>query len=475
MVVGNLPYGDTTVASAAASFLSTVAHDVTLTGDGTTAAPLAVANNGVGTNQLANNSVTSAKIASAQVVKSVNGLTDNIVLAAGSNVSIDLTGNTLTIATLLGLTSVAHDSTLTGAGTSASPLGIANSGVGSSQLTDGAVTAPKIASGQVVRSLNGLTDDVELIAGSNITITPSGNNVTVNAFPQPYINPLRVATLQWYELNQTGLQYPIGSAGTQIAFDGTNMWISRATFGAVSKVRVSDGTLVGKYPVSGGETQGVAFDGANIWVAVGDFSRNLTKIRASDATILGGVTLEADPFGLAFDGANIWATNGPNSVTKVRATDGVILGTFNAGQNPLNIAFDGANVWITNSIGNTVTKIRASDGATLGTFNVAASPFGIAFDGTNVWVTHPEANLLTKLRASDGATLGTFAIGGFPVGIVFDGAHIWVSSRNASTVTKLRTIDDVIIGTFTVVGNPSALAFDGANVWAVTGVTVSKL
>ena len=38
-----------------------------------------------------------------------------------------------------------------------------------------------VADGKVVKSLNGLTDDVNLVAGANVTITPSGNNLTINA------------------------------------------------------------------------------------------------------------------------------------------------------------------------------------------------------------------------------------------------------------------------------------------------------
>ena len=56
VIAANVPYGDTTIARAAAQFLSSVAHNTTLTGDGTTTAPLAIANSGVGTNQLANSS-----------------------------------------------------------------------------------------------------------------------------------------------------------------------------------------------------------------------------------------------------------------------------------------------------------------------------------------------------------------------------------------------------------------------------------
>ena len=55
---------------------------------------------------------------------------------------------------------VTHDATLTGSGTTAAPLGVANRGVGMEQLANGAVTAPKISAaglpavGQVL-SFNG--------------------------------------------------------------------------------------------------------------------------------------------------------------------------------------------------------------------------------------------------------------------------------------------------------------------------------
>jgi hypothetical protein len=52
-----------------------------------------------------------------------------------------------TLQTTAGLSSVLHDTTLTGDGAAASPLGIANGGVGTIQLANNAVTTPKIADG----------------------------------------------------------------------------------------------------------------------------------------------------------------------------------------------------------------------------------------------------------------------------------------------------------------------------------------
>ncbi len=48
-------------------------------------------------------------------------------------------------------------------------------------VPDGSITATKIANNEVVKSLNGLKDNVNLVAGTNVTITPSGNNLTISS------------------------------------------------------------------------------------------------------------------------------------------------------------------------------------------------------------------------------------------------------------------------------------------------------
>src|SRR4030095_5354219 len=75
-------------------------------------------------------------------------------------------GTTQTTAATTGLTSIFHDATLIGNGTSGTPLGVADGGIGTTQLENGAVTAAKIARGQIVTSLNGLKDQVSLAAGA---------------------------------------------------------------------------------------------------------------------------------------------------------------------------------------------------------------------------------------------------------------------------------------------------------------------
>jgi len=60
---------------------------------------------------------------------------------------------------------------------------------------------------------------------------------------------------------------------------------------------------------------------------------------------------------VAFDGANIWVTNsGSVSVTKLRASDRTVLGTYNVGLNPRGVVFDGTNIWVVNYDSGTITK-----------------------------------------------------------------------------------------------------------------------
>ncbi len=141
-------------------------------------------------------SLTSEKISSGQVVKNINGLTDGVNLTAGSNIIITPSGNTLTISGTGGgggtVTQVNTGSGLTGGPiTSTGTISISNNGITSAMLQDNSVSSTKISDGtivasdignnQVVKSINSIKDDVNLLAGSNISITPSGNNITISS------------------------------------------------------------------------------------------------------------------------------------------------------------------------------------------------------------------------------------------------------------------------------------------------------
>ncbi|HSW54266.1 MAG TPA: hypothetical protein VLH59_04190 [Ignavibacteriaceae bacterium] len=133
-------------------------------------------------------------VADAMVVKSLNGLKDNVSLIAGSNITITPSGNNLTISATGGgggtVTQVNTGAGLTGGPiTTTGTISVANGGittvmlgdnsVTSAKIVDATITAADIGSAQVVKSLNSIKDNVNLVAGSNITITPSGQNITI--------------------------------------------------------------------------------------------------------------------------------------------------------------------------------------------------------------------------------------------------------------------------------------------------------
>ncbi|AFH47898.1 Hypothetical protein IALB_0186 [Ignavibacterium album JCM 16511] len=104
-------------------------------------------------------------------------------------------------------------------------------------VPDNSLTASKIHSGQIVKSLNGLKDNINLVAGSNATITPSGNDLTISAAGGGGGTVTQVNT----GAGLTG--GPITTTGTiSIANDGiTNAMLQN---NSVTSAKITDGTIV---------------------------------------------------------------------------------------------------------------------------------------------------------------------------------------------------------------------------------------
>jgi hypothetical protein len=330
-----------------------------------------------------------------------------------------------------------------------------------------------VGPGQTVRSLNNLADNITLAAGPNMSITSSGNTLTLAASvpTQPYINPLRVATLQWYERNRTGAGLAFSQPGISLVFDGSNMWTT--TGASLIKFRPGDCAILGTFSTqAGGGAGALTFDGANIWVGIVD-DPLLLKFRASDGVLLGMFPLNYQSK-LAFNGEYIWATSS-KKIVKVRPSDGAIVDQVDLGDFVQGLAFDGNTwIWATLSSG-TVVRVHTADLEVAGPYTVGANPMGIAFDGANMWVANYGSNSVTKLRVSDGVNLGTINVGQNPFELAFDGASIWVTNMGNNSVTKIRASDGTVVGGFTVAAGSRGVAFDGANIWVTHYSGVTKL
>ena len=157
-----------------------------------------------------------------------------------------------TVQTTAGLSSVFRDASLMGNGTSGSPLGVALGGVTTAHLANGAVIGSKLANGTAVRSLNGLFDNLTLVAGANVTITPSSNTLIIAA-ANALTGVTHDATLQGNGI----LASPLGVA-VPLALSGSP---AGAVFSATNSVTTSSGIGVLGHSNIGVGVQGEGFTG----------------------------------------------------------------------------------------------------------------------------------------------------------------------------------------------------------------------
>ena len=174
-------------AVSATSFTGNLAGDIT----GTQTATVVNAVGGQTANHVAN---AAQSVTAATALNTPNTLVKRDAsgnFGAGA-ITGDLTGNasTATNATQLGGVAATQYLQSNGSGAGLTNLNagsittgtLANGRLGqipTANLADNAVTAPKISAGQVVKSVNGLTDGVTLVGTGGITITPAANTLTI--------------------------------------------------------------------------------------------------------------------------------------------------------------------------------------------------------------------------------------------------------------------------------------------------------
>jgi hypothetical protein len=366
---------------AASGGLSNVATNGTLNGDGTGGSPLGVANGAITTARLAANAVTSAIVAdnsltaadlgagsvgsseiadgsvlaadlnpNAAVLSLSDGtdvLTGGVVLQGGSNIGVSrISGqNAFEIAfegdVNGGLTSVSSDATLTGDGTSGSPLGIGVGEVAGDRLADGALTGG--ANVQVTRDGD---DNFVVSAPSALTSAVE----TIEAGGSTLSGPLEFATSGSASLsvdNSTNtITFDAASGGlSSVATDGT--LDGDGTSG--NELRVADGQITTAKLAENAVTSAIVASNSLTAADLAAGSVGTSELSTSSSPSTSGQVLSYDGSGLA------WASPSA-SVT----TDGTTL-TGDGSGTPLSIRDGG--VGSTQLAGDAVETAALADGA----------------------------------------------------------------------------------------------------------------
>ncbi len=276
-----------------------------------------------------------------------------------------------------------------------------------------------------------------------------------------------------------------GLAPTDIVFDGTYLWSANGINGTVSRIRASDGVLIGTYTI-GAQVDQITFDGNYIWVDTVDGNVNRFSVQSfTEPLIIDSVAsgLAANANDIAFDGTAVWATyNGVvNNLVKINASTLAVEGTYTAGTDPTMMAFDGANIWVINTTSNNISKIEVdTETVTNNIYNFGAlKPTTIIYDSTYLWVGVEQPaggnDSVFKIDPFDMTLIGSYSISLNPVsvrGVTFDGINVWVSYEDGSLsyLTRIlsatgQVFESVAYGGAVKCSGASGIAFDGSHVW----------
>lgn len=251
-------------------------------------------------------------------------------------------------------------------------------------IADSAVTGSKIASGQVVRSVNAIKDDVKLAAGNNITITQDDNTITIAAAGGAGGG------------NTLDQAYDQGSAGAgrQIIADA----------GAVDIAGPDGLTVEGKVGIGTTDPKEKLEVDGNVKIGVDTQILGLDVDQGSKITTgRAGMVIQIDSDSNQIDAFDIQRGDS-TSLLYVRSDGAVGIGTTNR-RGDLHLSSDGdTKLRFTNGLGNDVTIVYNTDNNAL-EFRLGGTGTEtkvVINDGGNVGIgTANPANILTVVQGSD--------------------------------------------------------------------------
>jgi YVTN family beta-propeller protein len=167
----------------------------------------------------------------------------------------------------------------------------------------------------------------------------------------------------------------------------------------------------------------------------------VTKLRASDGSIMGTFMVGGVyPQLLVFGRARLWVTMAlDNTVAVVRQSDGALLGNIRVGSQPKGIGYDGERIWVANKDDNTLTILNAVTGGFVDTIPVRGdAPDHVISAGAYMWITNPGSSNVQQFLARDLKNKGTVALDQLrQLGLASDGTNIWVANFDSNSVSKI--------------------------------------
>jgi hypothetical protein len=335
-----------------------------------------------------------------------------------------------------------------GAGlTSLNGVALSPGTVANAALQTNAVTADKVASGQVVKSLNNLKDDVVLAAGQNIILTTNGNSLQVSASSvttawrltgnpatDPSTNFLGTTDSQPLELRVNGTRalrletnFSVAVGNRALAGDpGSFVWADStpADFSSTTNnqflIRAGGGVGIGtNNPQSAlhvvGTVTADGFSGSGVALSALNASQ-LGSGTVPDArlsgTYSGELTFNNTSNIFSGNGAGLWGLSA-NSLSSGTVPQGRLSGTYSSALTFNNAAnsFTGSGSGLTGLSANNLASGTVPDARLSGTYNNALTLNNagnvIKGDGSNL--TSLNANNLAAGTVPSARLSGTYS------------------------------------------------------------------